>query len=182
MKTPTNHSAIVAMHLSEMGDDFTLTFDFNNKIHWELLKKSMVYILISIFGLLYYFLTNEELGWFIAIFILIPLFPQLIIHIQYYSADRNKTIVVNHSKRILIIDQKDTKRTIPFDEIEKIVLHQGQRDRENYTLALPFFFYNYSEIKLNNGDSLVFTDFITPNISLKGIPKEVEISFINVLK
>ena len=142
----------------------------------------MIYILISIIGLVYYYLTKDELGLFMSFFILLPLIPQIIIHLQYYLTDRNKTIIVNHSKRVLTIEHKNDRRNIPFDEIEKIVIHQGQRDRKNQTLALPFYFYNHSEIKIKNGDSLVFTDFLTSNLSLKGIPKEVKVNFLNIMK
>ena len=81
-----------------MGDDFKLTFKIDNKTHLKLAKKSIVYIVLSLLSLLYFILTKDDLGSFMALFILTPLIPQLIIHIQYYLTDRNKEINVNHSK------------------------------------------------------------------------------------
>ena len=133
-----------------MGDDFKLTFKIDNKTHLKLAKKSIVYIVLSLLSLLYFILTKDDLGSFMALFILTPLIPQLIIHIQYYLTDRNKEINVNHSKWILTIEKRRLQWQISFDEIDKIINHQGQRDKNNYLYALPFSFYNYTDIKLMN--------------------------------
>ncbi|EON78253.1 hypothetical protein ADIS_1116 [Lunatimonas lonarensis] len=164
-----------------MGEDFILKFEFERQNEWRILKKSILFHLIGVSGFLYYLLTKETVGLFIGFGFLIIIVPQILLHIQYRQADKNKTIKVNHSKRIIRIENKGEIRDIQFSDIEKIVRNKGQRDEDNLTYALPTFFYNYTVLLLRNKEKIYFTDFISKDLGLKGIDKSDKLSLLNFI-
>src|SRR5690606_8943940 len=137
--------------------------------------------LVAISGFLYYLLTNETVGLFIGFGFFIIIVPQILIHIQYRQADKNKTITVNHSKRMIRIENKGELRDIKFSDIEKIVRNKGQSDEDNLLYALPTFFYNFTELLLKNKEKIHFTDFISKDLGLKGIDKSDRLSLLNFI-
>lgn len=164
-----------------MGDDFVLKFEFERQNEWRILRKSIPFHLVAFLGFLYYLLTNKTVGLFIGFGFLIFIVPQILLHIQYRLADKNKTITVNHSKRLIRIEKKGEINDIQFSDIEKVVRSKGQRDEDNMTYALPTCFYNYTELLLKNKEKIYFTDFISKDIRLKGIDKSERLSLLNFI-
>lgn len=165
-----------------MRDDFILEFKIEPKNEWKIFSNSILFYCGAVFGFIYYSLTKNSLGLFLGVGSILPTIPQILIHIQYKLKDRKKKIIVNHSKKtIKFIENEKSEIEFEFKDIKKIIRHKGQNDEDN-TWALPTFFYNYTEIVLNNGKSVFFTDFISKTIGLRNIELEEKQSLFNVCR
>lgn len=165
-----------------MGNDFVLKFEFERQNEWRILRKSILFYLGAISGVSYYYLTNETVGLFISLGFLIFIVPHILLHIQYRLADKNKIISINHSRRVIKVENKgDIKNEIQFSDINKIIRNKGQKDENNMIYAVPTFFYNYTELLLKNGEKIYFTDFISKDLGLKGIDKSDRLSLLNFI-
>ena len=163
-----------------MGDDFKLEFSFDPKNQLRPIKYSLVFYLGAVGGLIYFLVMHEVVGLYIAVGFFILIIPQVLIHLQYFLNDRRLQITVNHSAKQLIIHDR-TNEVLRYDDIERIIRHKSQLDEKNVTYALPFAFYNHSEIKFKDGRSVYFTDFITSDLGIKEIPKSENRRFLNFL-
>lgn len=164
-----------------MGDDFILEYVCESKNEWKIFRKSILFHLGSIFGFLYFLIQKEILGLYLGVGFLLFTIPQLLLHIQYKLKDRNKKIIVNHSKQTIEVEKNGKlEKQFEFKDIAKIIRHKGQKDENNQTLALPSSFYNYTEIVLDNGQKIFFTDFLTKTIGLKNIEIEEKLSLFNI--
>ena len=165
-----------------MGDDFIIQFEYSPKNDWRIFKNSLLYYIGSFIGFILYFLYRREIGLFLGCGFLIIILPQIFIHLQYRFLDRNRKIIVNHSKmKIDIFKKGEIEKDFTFDEIREIIRHKGQADENNYFMALPMFIYHYTELALNNGESVFFTDFITPSLGIKKLKRSEKISFLNII-
>lgn len=164
-----------------MGDDFILEYKLESKNEWIIFRKSILFHLGSIFGFLYFLIQKEILGLYLGVGFLLLTIPQLLLHIQYKLKDRKKKIIVNHSKQTIKVKENGKlEKQFEFKNIAKIIRHKGQKDENNLTLALPSFFYNYTEIVLDNGQKLFFTDFLTKTIGLENVEIEEKLSLFNI--
>ncbi|MBW8331283.1 MAG: hypothetical protein K0M40_04610 [Prolixibacteraceae bacterium] len=165
-----------------MGDDFIQQFQLERKNENKILKKTFFFHLWIIFGFAYYLITNELLGLYLGFGFLIITIPQIFLHIQYKMIDRDKTIIVNHSKKTIKILKKGIiEKEFQFSDINKLIRSKGQKNEDNMTYALPTFLYNYTEIILKNGERICYTDFIAKNIGLKNIETVERISLLNYI-
>jgi len=166
-----------------MGDDFILEFKLDWKNEWIIIKKTIPFHIATILGFIVYILTNEIIGLYLVILFSIVTIPHLILHIQYRIIDRNKKIIVNHSKQTIKLEKNGKlEREFHFSDICKLIRHKGQRDEENLTYVIPSFFYNYTEIVLKNKNKIYYTDLISKNIGVKNIEIVEKISVLNIIK
>jgi hypothetical protein len=166
-----------------MGNDFILEFNFDKRNEWKILRKSILFYVGTLLGLIYYLITEENLGLYIGFGFLVVTIPQLVLHFQYRQNDRNKKITVNHSKLTVRVDKNGkTEKEFQFKEIDKIVRHKSQNNENNMTYALPTFFYNYTEIILVDGQKVIFTDFLTKTLGIKNIEKNEKHSPFNLIR
>lgn len=165
-----------------MGEESILSFEFQKNNEWKIFRKSILFHFGIVFGLIYFFITNEPVSLYICLGLLIIVVPQVMLHFQYRINDKGKTITVNFSKGTIKIEKDGIlKNEFEFSEIEKLIRKKSQKDEENMTYALPISFYHHTEIRMKNGEKIYFTDFISSNIGLKGIKKEEEISLLNFI-
>lgn len=165
-----------------MGDNFIIQFDYSPKNEWRNFKNSLLYYIGSLIGFILYFLYGREIDLFLGFGSFIFILPQIFIHLQYRFLDRNRKIIVNYSKmKISIFKKGEIERDFTFNEIREIVRHKGQATENNYFMALPMFFYHYTELALYNGESVFFTDFITPSLGIKKLKRSEKISFLNII-
>ena len=166
-----------------MGQDFKIEFDFDPKNEWRVFRKSIIFHIGTLSGFIYFLATKEDIGLFLGFGFLLFALPQLVLHFQYKLNDRRKKILVNHSMQIIRIEQNGKlEKEFQFKDINKIIRYKGQWDEENITYALPTFFYNYTEIVLNDGHKIFFTDFIAKNLGLKNIEIEEKLSLLNLIQ
>ena len=165
-----------------MGDDFIQQFHFERKNEYKIFKKTFFFHLWIIFGFGYYLITKELLGLYLGFGFLIITIPQIFLHIQYKMIDRNKTIIVNHSKKtISVLKEGIIEKEFQFSDINKLIRSKGQKNEDNMTYALPTFLYNYTEIILKSGERICYTDFIAKNIGLKNIETVERNSLLNFI-
>jgi len=165
-----------------MGDDFILEYVCESKNEWKVFRKSILFHLGSISGFLYFLIQKEILGLYLGVGFLLFTIPQLLLHIQYKLKDRNKKIIVNHSKQTIRVERLGKlEKQFEFKDIAEIIRHKGQKYENNMTYALPSFFYNYTEIVLKNGQQLVYSDFISKTIGLKNIEIKEKQSLFNIV-
>ncbi len=98
--------------------------------------------------------------------LLLFLVPQLIIHLRYYWLNDGREFSYNPLKRHLAILVNGKNNEFSFDDIELM--------ERNKSLALagityhwmPWDGYNYSVIRLKNGQQFVVTSLLVPNLDL----------------
>ncbi len=165
-----------------MGDDFIQQFHFERKNEYKIFKRILSFYILMILGFGYFLITKELVGLYLGFGFLIIIIPQIFLHIQYKMIDRNKTIIVNHSKKtIKVLKKRIIEKEFQFSDISKLIRSRGQKNEDNMTYALPTFFYNYTEIILKNGERIFYTDFISKNIGLKNIETVERISLLNYI-
>lgn len=166
-----------------MRNDFILKYEFEPKNEWVAFRKSIFFHSGAIISFIYFFVSKESIGLYLGFGLLFFIIPQLVLHFQYKLMDRNKKIIVNHSKQtIKIKNNGESEIQFDFKDIAKIIRYKGQKDEENTTLALPTFFYSYTKIILMNGQNIFFSDFLTKNIGLKNIEIVEKLSIFNLIK
>lgn len=164
-----------------MGEDFILTYQIQWKNQSKCFWILICYVIIPLACYTYFLYIGEDLWKFLAVFFLAISIPLLILYLQYFFNDIQLTISVNHSKRTVTFKRKKKDIQVGYDEIENIIKHKGQFNPKNNIKVLPMAHYHHTEILLKNGESLFFTDFITKNLALKGVPLKEKIHFMNLI-
>ena len=124
-----------------MGDDFIQQFHFERKNEYKIFKRILSFYILMILGFGYFLITKELVGLYLGFGFLIIIIPQIFLHIQYKMIDRNKTIIVNHSKKtIKVLKKRIIEKEFQFSDISELIRSRGQKNEDNMTYALPTFF------------------------------------------
>lgn len=100
-------------------------------------------------------------GCFLIFFI-----PQLVLHLNYYFANKGDVFFYDPGNRTITIDNKGVSHTFTFDDIESIERYKSFPLAENRMQWFPWDSYNYSVIHLKGGKQFIVTSLLVPNMDL----------------
>lgn len=93
---------------------------------------------------------------FLAVFI-----PQLTLHLRYYYLDRGRTLYYYPNRLMLSLELRDGRKfDFPLDDFEHVELNQTFPFAERRVFWFPWDSYNYSVIRLKNGQQFVITSLL----------------------
>jgi hypothetical protein len=119
-----------------------------------------VLALIAGYGILFKF--NQYVMLPLIIFILLFLIPTLILHIQYWL--QNRGMVINISSTEIVVETDKSRKEYKFDEVKEIIFcKQGNLDPPVMYFT-PMDLYYYAKFIFKNGESLIISSLIAPNI------------------
>lgn len=158
----------------------------NSKGKFYPIKKSKLFYvqILSIIVMCLIFFPGKQIPLFVIIFLLVPLFLQIILHINYYLHDKRVSVKIDYFKKRIIYSNGNDNTEIPFDKVKEITRFKGSRYQSPvYYYFIPSFFYNYTLIKTTDNQTYKFTDFTQDEFNIYGIKnQEIIIPFLNVIK
>jgi len=158
----------------------------NSKGKFYPIKKSKWFYLqiLSIIVMCLIFFPGKQIPLFIIIFLLVPIFLQIILHINYYLHDIKVSVKIDYFEKKIIYSKGNDKTEIPFEKVKEIIRFKGSRYQSPvYYYFIPSFFYNYTLIKTIDNQTYKFTDFTQDEFNIYGIKnQEIIIPFLNVIK
>lgn len=98
--------------------------------------------------------------------LLLFLIPQLIIHICYYLLNRGRVLLYDEEKKEITITINGKPYKFAFDDIAQIERNKSMPFAENRSRWFPWDDYNYSVIRLKNGQQFIITSLLVPNMDL----------------
>lgn len=158
----------------------------NSKGKFYPVRKSKLYYIqiLSIIVFCFIFFPGKQIPLFITVLLLVPLFLQIILHINYYLHDISVSVNIDNFKKRIIYSNGNDKTEIPFDKVKEIIRFKGSRYQNPvYYYFIPSFFYNYTLLKTTDNYTYKFTDFTQDEFNINGIKnQEIIIPFLNVIK
>jgi hypothetical protein len=94
------------------------------------------------------------------------LFPQIVVHVNYYLINKGDAFVYEPAKRRISIEHSGFIETFCFEDIARIERHMSYPLSENRMQYFPWDGYNHSYIYLKNGSIYVITSLLVPNMDL----------------
>lgn len=119
----------------------------------------------------------------IAIFI-VGVLPAIIIHINYYLANRGDTLLFSFQDRIVTIIHKGNSTTFTLDDIDHIEKYMSYNLAADRSGVIPWDDYNHTIIYLKNGQEFIVTSLLVPNLRLplEGDKIVVKTNFYRLVK
>jgi hypothetical protein len=121
------------------------------------------------FYLIYRHGRDNENSYFIVCLgaFLLFLIPQLIVHLRYYQLDKGRSFYYTPERQQLLLRLKNGREfEFSFDDIESLERSKSIPLAENRMLWFPWDSYNYSIVRLKNGQQFVITSLLVPNMDL----------------
>lgn len=147
---------------------YSITLGHHFKNAWSILIFLIGYSLLPYY-LMYRFGPKDITIYFIGCLVLFLLFfiPQLIIHLRYYSLDRGRIFYYTPDRCQMVLMLKDGRTfEFSFDDIEELERNKSFPLAENRMQWFPWDTYNYSRIRLKNGQQFVVTSLLVLNMDL----------------
>ena len=82
--------------------------------------------------------------------------PTIIMHIQYFCANRNAAIIVRHQERMFLYIKNGIRENYSFDEIEMIIYEVGFGNGAWYS----FSDYRYFVLVMKNGKKILISSLM----------------------
>lgn len=147
---------------------YNITLEHHFKNAWGILIFLAGYSLLPYY-LVYRFGSEDIIVYYIGCFVLFLLFfiPQLVVHLRYYWLDRGRIfyyIPDNQRFSLCLRDGREFK--FSFDDIEQLERNKSYPLAENRMLWFPWDSYNYSVIRLKNGQQFIVTSLLVLNMDL----------------
>lgn len=102
------------------------------------------------------------IGAFLLFFI-----PQLIVHLRYCRLDKGRVFYYMPDRQQLSIRLKNGREfKFSFNDIESVERNKSMPLAEKRMLWFPWDSYNYSIVRLKNGQQFVITSLLVPNMDL----------------
>jgi hypothetical protein len=147
---------------------YRISIDHQFKHLWVI----FYYVLVIVCGVLYFSYSRYgfiDFGKIIPISfvtILIFLIPQIILHINYYMRNKGDIFFYDPTGRRITINRKGESASFSFSDIELIKRFKSYPLAENRMQWFPWDNYNYSIIRLKNGQEFIITSLLVPNMDL----------------
>lgn len=146
---------------------YKISFEHHLKNAW------MILIYLSIFSILPIYMinrfgTNDALI-FIQLSILgflLFFLPQLILHINYYMRNKRDIFFYDPVGQRITINHKGESASFSFSDIELIKQFKSYPLAEDRMQWFPWDNYNYSIVRLKNGQEFIITSLLVPNMDL----------------
>lgn len=98
---------------------------------------------------------------------LIFFIPQLILHLRYYWLDRGRTLYYYPNRLMLSLELKDGRKfDIPLEDFEYVELNKTPPFAEKRLYWTPWDSYNYSVIRLKNGQQFQITSLLVLDLDV----------------
>lgn len=101
----------------------------------------------------------------ISIF-MIGVLPTIIIHINYYLANRGDSLMFSSQDSIITITHKGKPTTFTLDDIDHIEKYMSYNLAANRSGVIPWDDYNHAIIYLKDGQEFIVTSLLVPNLNL----------------
>ncbi len=130
------------------------------------------YVLVIVSGALYFshsrygFIDYGKIIPISLVTILIFLIPQLILHINYYRRNKGDIFFYDPAGQRVTINRKGESASFSFSDIELIKRFKSYPLADNRMQWFPWDNYNYSIIRLKNGQEFIITSLLVPNMDL----------------
>ena len=113
----------------------------------------------------------------------VPILLQIILHLNYLIHDRKVLLSVNIEDKEIIYKNCGREIHIKFQDIKSITRFQGSKHPKPFeAYTIPSNFYHYTMIESNNGEIILFSDFICSEIGIYQPKKGLQIRpFLNLL-
>jgi len=130
--------------------------------------------------LIYTYGTEKQLGaWLVAaVWILFTGISPLILQINYFMNDRHKHLIINNSKRFLILKEGKIKQKIQYKEIERIVKYHSKNSKEGFVPRMHWHTYYYYKIIIKDKEPVYISRMIVERFEEK--IEEINFNFIRV--
>ncbi len=98
--------------------------------------------------------------------ILIFLIPQIILHINYYIKNKGDIFFYDPVGQRITINHNGESASFSFSDIELIKRFKSYPLAEDRMQWFPWDNYNYSMVRLKNGQEFIITSLLVPNMDL----------------
>lgn len=120
-------------------------------------KDTLIFLLLSIVGFLVFFI------------------PQLVLHINYYMKNKGDTFYYDPSGQKVTINHKGELTSFSFGDIQLLKRFKSYPLSEDRMQWFPWDNYNYSIIRLKNGQEYTITSLLVPNMDLPIDSKRIKL-------
>ena len=157
---------------------FSKTLEPIKKSKWFYLGSIFLIILFGIFS--NYIIATLVFSALVAI----PIYIQIILHLNYYFHDKNLIIIIDYDRSSLTYKKKKRNREIFFSDIKLIKRYQGSKYPSGIArYTIPSNFYHYTSIVTKRGEEYKFSDFVKGEIEIFGLEKKkIIIPFFNIIR
>jgi len=145
-------------------------FKITSQNHFKHLFVILYYLIIIFGGTLYFSYSrngyiNYKLAGLLAlcVFILLIL-PQIILHLNYYSVNKNGTISIDIANGSIFYKNKKENIVIEFNDVIAIDRYKSFPMAERRMYWFPWDAYNFTVINTVDGNKLTITSLVIPNI------------------
>ena len=101
--------------------------------------------------------------------------PQLILHINYYTKNKHDIFFYDPVGQRITINHKGESASFSFSDIQSIDRFKSYPLAENRMQWFPWDSYNYSIIRLKNGQEFIVTSLLVPNMDLPIEPEKIKV-------
>lgn len=156
---------------------YRISIDHQFRHLWVILY----YTLIIVSGSLYFsysrygFINFEKIIVISFGTFLIFLIPQLIIHINYYTKNKGDIFFYDPAGQRITLNHKGESFSFTFGDIELIKRYKSYPLAENRMQWFPWDSYNYSIIRLKEGQEYIVTSLLVPNMDLPVESKKIKL-------
>lgn len=160
-----------------MRNTYRISIIHQIKHLWVIFYYFLVIVLGSLFISLrrYGYIDYEKTLLISLIILLIFLVPQFILHINYYTKNKGFILVCDLVNQDITISHKGKSVSFSFSDIELIKRYKSYPLAENRMHWFPWDSYNYSIIRLRNGQEVILTSLLVLNLDLPIEPKKVKL-------
>ncbi|SEJ41728.1 hypothetical protein SAMN05192553_103786 [Cyclobacterium xiamenense] len=92
--------------------------------------------------------------------------PQLVLHINYYMKNKGDIFFYDPVGQRITINHKGESASFSFSDIELIKRFKSYPLAEDRMQWFPWDNYNYSMVRLKNGQEFIITSLLVPNMDL----------------
>lgn len=102
---------------------------------------------------------------FMGIFFIIGLIGMYSLHMNYYNANKEDTLVCDYENKIMVF-QHGNDKPIEFKpyQVQAVNRYLGPQMKKNRTGMLMWDNYNYCDISLSDGQHIIITSLLVPKI------------------
>jgi hypothetical protein len=95
----------------------------------------------------------------------ILIFPTLVLHIEYFFANKSSKFVIDYENESIEYLKGDTLLKYPFSEISRIVVYLAPSIKRGSSVKyLPFEKYNFAKFFFKGGDEMIITSLLIGNL------------------
>lgn len=114
----------------------------------------MLFIVVYIPLMVYTYKSEEQFWAWLVAFLWISFVgvPPLVLHINYFLNDKNKSIKINNSKKLIVLIKDNKEHIVNYNEIIKVEKYHSKNIGEAYVPKMNWHTYYYYKIILKNNE------------------------------